>query len=89
MNLSADSTVRARIYSDTKRKASKALKSMGLSVSDAIRLMLVRVAQEKRLPFEIKVPNAATRMAIEELEQGGGKRFSSVSALMDDLDADD
>ncbi len=89
MNLSADSTVRARIDSDTKRKASKALKSMGLSVSDAIRLMLVRVAQEKRLPFEIKVPNAATRMAIEELEQGGGKRFSSVSALMDDLDADD
>lgn len=89
MNLSADSTVRARIDSDTKRKASKALKSMGLSVSDAIRLMLVRVAQEKRLPFEIKVPNAATRMAIEELEQGGGKRFSTVSALMDDLDADD
>jgi DNA-damage-inducible protein J len=89
MSMSVDSTVRARIDSATKHKASKALEKMGLSVSDAIRLLLVRVAQEKRLPFEVKVPNAATRKAIEELEQGGGKRFSSVSALMDDLNADD
>ncbi len=89
MTLSADSTVRARIDSATKRKASKALEGMGLSMSDAIRLMLVRVAEEKRLPFAVKVPNAATKKAIAQLEQGKGKRFASVSALMDDLDADD
>lgn len=85
----AKSTVRARIDSGTKKKASRALRDMGLSMSDAIRLMLVRVAEEKRLPFDIKVPNAATGKAIEELEQGKGKRFASVAALMDDLDADD
>ncbi len=89
MSISVDSTVRARIDSATKRKASKALEKMGLSVSDAIRLLLVRVATEKRLPFEIKVPNAATKKAIDELEQGKGKRFSGVAALMDDLNADD
>lgn len=89
MGTSADSVVRARIDSDTKKKASKALEGMGLSVSDAIRLLLVRVAKEKRLPFEIKVPNKTTREAITELEQGKGKCFTSVSDLMDDLDADD
>ncbi len=89
MPITADSTVRARIDSATKRKASKALEAMGLSVSDAIRLMLVRVAEEKRLPFAVKVPNAATKSAIAELEAGKGKRFSSIRDLMDDLDADD
>ena len=89
MGMSADSIVRARIDSAIKRKASKALEDMGLSMSDAIRIMLMRVAREKRLPFEIKVPNAATRKAIDELEQGKGGRFSGVSALMDDLDAGD
>ena len=41
---------------------------MGLSVSDAIRLLMRRVADERRLPFEVKVPNATTRQAIGELE---------------------
>ncbi len=89
MTIAADSTVRARIDSATKRKASKALNNMGLSVSDAIRLMLVRVAEEKRLPFAVKVPNAETKKAMEELRQGKGTRFASVGALLDDLDADD
>ncbi len=89
MAVSADSTVRARVDSATKRKASKALENMGLSVSDAIRLLLARVAQEKRLPFETKIPNAATKKAIDELEQGKGKRFSGVEDLLEDLDAED
>jgi DNA-damage-inducible protein J len=41
------------------------------------------------LPFEIKAPNATTRKAIKELEAGKGKKFSSVEALMADLNADD
>lgn len=89
MAITADTTVRVRIDSATKRKASKALESMGLSVSEAIRLMLARVAEEKRLPFEIKVPNAATKKAIDELEQGKGIKFASVADLLDDLNADD
>jgi DNA-damage-inducible protein J len=62
---------------------------MGLSISDAIRLLMLRIADERRLPFEVKVPNAATRKAIAELEAGKGKRFVSVEALMTDLHADD
>ena len=46
---------------------------MGLSVSDAIRLLLLRVADEKRLPFAVRVPNAATAKAMEKLDQGKGK----------------
>ncbi len=52
------------------------------------RLML-RVADERRLPFEVKAPNTATRKAIAELEAGKAKRFNSVDALMTDLNADD
>ena len=50
---------------------------------------MVRVADEHRLPFEIKTPNAKTRKAITELETGKGKRFTSVKKLMADLHADD
>jgi DNA-damage-inducible protein J len=62
---------------------------MGLSISDAIRLLMLRIADERRLPFEVKVPNAKTRKAIAELEAGKGKRLPSVDALMADLHADD
>jgi DNA-damage-inducible protein J len=62
---------------------------MGLSISDAIRLLMLRVADERRLPFEVKAPNAKTRKAIAELEARKGKRFESVEALMADLHSDD
>jgi len=83
--MTADSVVRARIDSGTKRKAAAALDEMGLSISDAIRLLLLRVADEKRLPFEVKVPNKTTRKAMEELDQGKGKKFSSVDEMFADL----
>jgi len=85
----ADTYVRARIDTETKERAADALEAMGLSISDAIRLLMLRVADERRLPFEVRVPNATTRKAIAELEAGKGKRFRSVKALMDDLHADD
>ena len=69
----ADSIVRARIDNTTKERATVALEAMGLSVSDAIRLLMLRIADEQRLPFEVKVPNAATRRAMKELERGKGK----------------
>lgn len=81
--------VRARIDTATKERAKEALDGMGLSMSDAIRLFLVRVGHEKRLPFVVKVPNATTRMAIEELEAGKGHRSNSVKDLMADLNAED
>lgn len=80
-----DTFVRARINSDVKARATEALQAMGLSVSDAIRLLLMRVAEEKRLPFAVQVPNAATANAMKELEDGKGKRFGSAEELFDDL----
>ena len=85
----ADTYVRARIDTATKERAAEALGAMGLSISDAIRLLMLRVADERRLPFEVKVPNATTRKAMAELEAGKGKRFASVDALMADLHAGD
>jgi DNA-damage-inducible protein J len=85
----ADTYVRARIDSVTKERAADALAAMGLSISDAIRLLMVRIVDERRLPFEVKAPNATTRKAITELEAGKGKRFTSADALMRDLNADD
>lgn len=85
----ADTYVRARIDTQTKERAADALEAMGLSISDAIRLLMLRIADERRLPFEVKVPNPATRKAITELESEKGKRFATVDALMADLHADD
>ena len=56
----------------------------GLSVSDAIRLLLVRIAADKEFPFSVKTPNATTRKAIAELENGKGKRFASAEKLFKD-----
>lgn len=89
MSITADTYVRARIDKNTKERAADALEAMGLSISDAIRLLMLRIADEQRLPFDVKVPNAKTRKAIAELEAGTGKRFSSVEDLMADLHADD
>jgi DNA-damage-inducible protein J len=85
----ATDVVRARIDHETKERAAAALAEMGLSISDAIRLLMLRIADERRLPFEVKAPNATTRAAIAELEGGKGKRFSSVADLMADLNSAD
>jgi len=63
----ATDVVRARIDHATKERASEALAAMGLTLSDAIRLLLLRIADERRLPFDVKVPNAATKKAMREL----------------------
>ena len=83
--MSRDTVVRARIDSETKARAAEALQAMGLSVSDAIRLLLMRVADEKRLPFSVQVPNATTAKAMKELDEGKRKRFSSAEELFQDL----
>lgn len=81
--------VRARIDPDLKKDATAILAKMGLSVSDAIRLMLVRVAAEHTLPFEVRSPNKETRTAMLAARRGEVARFESVAALMADLNDDD
>ena len=83
--MSSDTVVRARIDSDTKGRATEVLHAMGLSVSDAIRLLLLRVADEKRLPFAVQVPNVTTVKAMKKLDEGKGKRFGSAEELFRDL----
>jgi DNA-damage-inducible protein J len=85
----ADTYVRARIDTKTKERAADALEAMGLSISDAIRLLMLRIADEKRLPFDVKVPNTRTQKAMAELEAGKGKRFRSLDSFMEDLNEDD
>ena len=77
--------VRARVESGVQSQAADALQAMGLSVSDAIRLLLLRVADEKRLPFSVHEPNQTTVEAIKELECGGGKEFAGLDELHEDL----
>ena len=84
--MKSDTVVCARIDTDTKVRATEALGVMGLSISDAIRLLLTRVADEQRLPFAVQVPNAVTVMAMEQLMAGGGQRFDSAEELFRDLD---
>lgn len=81
--------VRSRLDNDTKIKATAALDAMGLTASDVIRMLFQRIAAEKRIPFEIRVPNQVSEMARAELEAGEGVQFATVDDLMADLNADD
>lgn len=85
----ATEMVHVRIDKRVKERASKTLADMGLSVSDAVRVLLTRVAAEKALPFEVKVPNAATAAAMQEARKGRLPSFDNVSDLMADLNAED
>jgi DNA-damage-inducible protein J len=85
----SDAYVSAKIDMATKNRASDVLEAMGLTISDAIRMLMFRIADEKQLPFTVKVPNATTKKAITELESGRGKRFKTSKTMMADLYADD
>ncbi len=87
--MAATEMVHVRVDKRVKARATKALADMGLSVSDAVRVLLTRVAVEKALPFEVKAPNAATADAMREAREGGLASFQDVSGLMADLHAED
>jgi len=81
--------VRVRIDEDVKAEAAAVLNAMGLTVSDAFRMMMTRIARAKALPFEPLVPNAETVAAMREARGGMLRRFETVDALIKDLNADD
>jgi len=85
----AASMVHIRVDEKVKAKAAKTLASMGLTVSDAVRLLLTRIASEKALPFEVRVPNRETIAAMRAGDRGEVTRVNSVAELMADLNADD
>lgn len=81
--------VHVRIDEKVKAKATKALAAMGLSVSDAVRVLLTRIAAEKALPFEVRAPNAKTVAAMKAARRGGLRSSKSVASLVADLNAED
>ena len=87
--MAANTVVRARIDEQTKEEAAIVLAAMGLTLSDAFRIMLTRIAREKALPFEPLVPNAETIEAMKEARRGTLPSFASVDALMADLNEAD
>lgn len=84
--MTADAIVRARIDTDTKQKAAFALDSMGLSISDAIRLLMTRIAEEQRLPFDIKVPNSIVVPVAPQPRSYGPRPIDAAEDLFRDLE---
>jgi len=84
-----NTVVRARIDERTKKEAEAVLAAIGLTVSDAFRLLMVRVAAEKALPFEPLVPNKATIKAIEAARRGELTTAGRTESLLQRLNADD
>ncbi len=76
--------VHVRVDEKVKEEASATLAKMGISVSDAVRIMLIRIAEEA-LPFEVRVPNTTTVKAMQSADKKQGKRFRSSKALLEDL----
>jgi DNA-damage-inducible protein J len=84
----ADAVVRARVDLATKQEATRLFRQMGITVSDAIRMMLVQAVAEKALPFEVRVPNAETAAALRDSRNGAVTPVASADELFAD-DRDD
>jgi DNA-damage-inducible protein J len=88
VGMAANTVVRARIDERIKNEAAVVLAAMGLTVSDAFRLLLVKVAAEKALPFEPLVPNAETIEAMKAARRGELTTVGSPDELVASLNED-
>jgi len=79
-------TVQARVEVALKKKADIVLQKIGVSPSQVINALYAQIVMQKGIPFALKIPNKETTSAIKELEAGGGKTFSSVKDMIDDLE---
>jgi DNA-damage-inducible protein J len=86
--MTANSVVRARIDEQIKKEAAAVLEAMGLTVSDAFRLMMVKIAKEKALPFEPLVPNDETIEAMKAARRGELATAGPPGKLLASLNAD-
>jgi len=78
-------TARARIRPDVKSEAERILRDLGLSVSTAFELFYRQIILTRGLPFDVRIPNATTRRAVEDARKGRGERFATTEALFKDL----
>ena len=81
--------VRARIDGQSKEEAAAVLAAMGLTISDAFRMMVMRIAAEKALPFDPLVPNPETIAAMEAARRGDVTAVADTDELFQDLNAPD
>ena len=87
--MAATTMIHVRVDESVKAQATETLASMGLTLSDAIRVFLTRVVADRELPFAIKAPNAASRAAIAEANKiikSRRARFATADALLNDLE---
>ena len=82
----ADSFIRVRLDKELKSEASEILSAMGLSISDLVRMTLIKLVNERDIPFSTYVPNKETIEAMNELEEGKGKKFSNFQELLSAVD---
>jgi DNA-damage-inducible protein J len=87
--MAENAVVRARINARVKEEAATVLASMGLTVSEAFRLMMTRIAKEKALPFEPLIPNQQTIAAMKAARQGQVTKVKNIKGLLDSLNEDD
>ena len=83
------SMLHVRMDNELKRRATEALAAMGLTASEAVRLLFHRIAVEQAFPLELKVPNAETRAAMaeaDEIVKAGRARFATVEEMLADLE---
>lgn len=83
------SMLHVRLDDEVKAKATETLAAMGLSTSDAVRLLFHRIVADQAFPLELKVPNAETRAAMREADEiirSGKARFTRSDELFADLD---
>src|SRR5690242_17407909 len=89
IEMAENSVVRARIDERIKEEAATVLAAMGLTVSDAFRLLMVRIAKDKALPFEPLVPNEETIEAMKAARRGELVTAGSTDELLASLNAED
>ena len=82
----ATTMVHVRVDEHVKTQATETLAAMGLTVSDAVRVLLMRVVADQELPFALNTPRAATRTAMREARNMAKARFASAKDLIDDLE---
>lgn len=93
MAMKSDTSMTIRMNRDVKQEAQQIFSSLGVDMTTAINIFLRQAIYHNGFPFDVKleVPNLETRKAIENTEKGIGmsRAFSSVSELMEELNADD
>ena len=89
--MATTSMVHIRVDDQIKVQAKETLAAMGLSVSDAVRVFLMRVVADKQMPFALKAPNEATRAAMveaDEIARSHQAHFATADDLLNELEKD-